>query len=186
MPNTFCRLHQASNTGRCTATSVRAGDTHVSLRYTQRGVADGLKEGMPLALSVLPWGVAYGVAAQGIVPTAQALVISAYVYSATAQFVALDMWRHPFTIPRCCLRCSRSMRATCYKVSRSHPRRAGIRWPGPFLQQRPPPQRGSQNAAATVVRRGILASCLPDAVANRRAAMMSAAIDAEVRLALLM
>lgn len=78
---------------------MRAGDAHVSLRYTRRGFADGLREGMPLALSVLPWGVAYGVAAQGIVPTTQALVISAYVYSATAQFVALDMWRHPFTIP---------------------------------------------------------------------------------------
>jgi hypothetical protein len=86
MPNTFSRLHQASNTGRCRATRVRAGDTRVSLRYTRHGAADGLKEGMPLALSVLPWGVAYGVAAQGIVPTGQALVISAYVYSATAQF----------------------------------------------------------------------------------------------------
>jgi subtilase family serine protease len=38
----------------------------------------------------------------------------------------------------------------------------------------PPSPRGSGNAPATAARRGILASCLPDAVANRRAAMMSA------------
>ena len=38
----------------------------------------------------------------------------------------------------------------------------------------PPSQRGSRNVPAAAVRRGMLASCLPDAVANRRAAMMSA------------
>jgi subtilase family serine protease len=38
----------------------------------------------------------------------------------------------------------------------------------------PPSERASRNAPAAAVRRGALASCLPDAVANRRAAMMSA------------
>jgi predicted branched-subunit amino acid permease len=83
-----------------------AGETRTSdaqlagqLRYTRRGVADGLREGIPLALSVLPWGLAYGVAAQAVLTTLQGLAMSGYVYSATAQFVALEMWRHPLGVP---------------------------------------------------------------------------------------
>ena len=38
----------------------------------------------------------------------------------------------------------------------------------------PPPQRESGNAPTTAVRRGVLAPCLPEAVATRRAAMTSA------------
>lgn len=70
-----------------------------SVRYTMDGVACGVREGVPLALSVAPWGVAYGVAAQAIVPMDQGLAMSAYVYSATAQFAALGMWSQPIAIP---------------------------------------------------------------------------------------
>src|SRR5579862_312679 len=39
----------------------------------------------------------------------------------------------------------------------------------------PPSPRGSSNAPAAAFRHGVLASCIPDAVINRRAPMMSAA-----------
>lgn len=63
-----------------------------TLRYTSTGIAAGLRDGLPLALSVLPWGLAFGIAAQPILSTLQGLVMSAYIYSGTAQFVALNMW----------------------------------------------------------------------------------------------
>lgn len=69
-----------------------------SLRYTRHGVAAGLRDGAPLALSAFPWGIAYGLAAQVVVSTPQGLAMSAYVYSATAQFVALEMWHHPIAV----------------------------------------------------------------------------------------
>jgi predicted branched-subunit amino acid permease len=69
-----------------------------TLRYTATGIAAGLREGFPLALSVLPWGLAFGIAAQPLVATLQGLVMSAYVYSGTAQFVALNMWQHPLPV----------------------------------------------------------------------------------------
>jgi predicted branched-subunit amino acid permease len=69
-----------------------------ALRYTPAGIAAGLRDGLPLALSVLPWGLAFGIAAQPLVSMLQGLVMSAYVYSGTAQFVALKMWEHPLPI----------------------------------------------------------------------------------------
>jgi predicted branched-subunit amino acid permease len=69
-----------------------------TLQYTSTGIAAGLREGFPLALSVLPWGLAFGIAAQPLVATLQGLVMSAYVYSGTAQFVALNMWEHPLPL----------------------------------------------------------------------------------------
>lgn len=69
-----------------------------SPRYTSHGVACGLKEAVPLAVSVLPWGVAFGVAAQVVMSPPQTLVTSAYLYSGTAQFVALGMWQQPLAI----------------------------------------------------------------------------------------
>jgi predicted branched-subunit amino acid permease len=69
-----------------------------SSRYTWAGVAEGLRDGVPLALGAAPWGIAYGIAAQSTLSTAQGLTMSAYVYSGTAQFVALDLWRHPISL----------------------------------------------------------------------------------------
>jgi predicted branched-subunit amino acid permease len=69
------------------------------MRYTRQGVAAGLKDAIPLAVSVLPWGIAFGVAAQVIITPLQSLVMSAYLYSGTAQFVALGMWQPPLAIP---------------------------------------------------------------------------------------
>lgn len=65
---------------------------------TVAGVRHGLGDGSVVALSVLPWGLAYGLLAQQSLSLAQTLAMSGYVFSGTAQFVALDMWRHPLAI----------------------------------------------------------------------------------------
>jgi predicted branched-subunit amino acid permease len=81
-----------------TVSTVAEASAARSLRYTRRGVATGFTEAIPLALSVLPWGVAFGVAALAVISPLQALVMSAYLYSGTAQFVALGMWHQPLAI----------------------------------------------------------------------------------------
>lgn len=68
------------------------------VRYTRRGVLEGLKEGVPFAIGVVPWAVAFGVAAQSVLTPTQGLVMSAYLYSGTAQFVALGLWHAPFAV----------------------------------------------------------------------------------------
>src|SRR5690349_9780473 len=69
-----------------------------AVRYTRDGVREGLRDGVPIAISFIPWGMAYGIAAQSILTAAQGLTLSAYSYSGTAQFVALGMWKHPLAI----------------------------------------------------------------------------------------
>ena len=61
-------------------------------RYTWNGFLEGLRTGFPIALSIAPWGLACGLATQSLVSLGQGLLMSAYVYSGTAQFVALEMW----------------------------------------------------------------------------------------------
>lgn len=68
------------------------------IRYTRAGVTSGMREGVPIAFSIVPWGIAYGIAAQPLVSMSKALVMSAYVFSGTAQFVALGLWHHPIAI----------------------------------------------------------------------------------------
>lgn len=51
-----------------------------------------------MSLSVTPWGLAYGLLAQQSLSLSQAMAMSGYVYSGTAQFVLLDMWQQPLAI----------------------------------------------------------------------------------------
>ena len=67
-------------------------------RYTRADIVQGMHDGVPIAVSIVPWGVAFGIAAQPLVSMAQGLVMSAYVFSGTAQFVALGMWHRPFAV----------------------------------------------------------------------------------------
>jgi predicted branched-subunit amino acid permease len=70
----------------------------IAARYTYADFVQGARDGIPIALSIIPWGLAFGIAAQPLVTMAQALVMSGYVFSGTAQFVALGMWHSPFAI----------------------------------------------------------------------------------------
>jgi predicted branched-subunit amino acid permease len=69
------------------------------MQYTRTGVKEGARESFAYALSVLPWGFAFGVASQPLVSFPKGIVMSAYICSGTAQFVALGMWHHPIAIP---------------------------------------------------------------------------------------
>ncbi len=73
-----------------------AGHSHT---VNQRFFA-GVRDGIPPALGVIPWGMAFGLLiVQFGLPRAQALaqtgVMSAWWYSGTAQFVALELWKLP-------------------------------------------------------------------------------------------
>lgn len=59
---------------------------------------EGLREGALISLSVVPWGLAFGLLAQHPLSLSQAMAMSAYAYSGTAQFVVLDMWQQPLAI----------------------------------------------------------------------------------------
>lgn len=62
------------------------------------GLGEGLLDGIPVGLSVAPWGIAYGLLAQQSLTLSQAVAMSGYMYSGTAQFVVLDMWQQPLAI----------------------------------------------------------------------------------------
>ncbi len=62
------------------------------------GLSEGLLDGIPISLSVAPWGIAYGLLAQQSLSLPQAIAMSGYMYSGTAQFVVLDMWQQPLAI----------------------------------------------------------------------------------------
>lgn len=63
------------------------------MRLTMGGIARGLRRMAGLAVFLVPFGMAFGVAAveRGI-PLEQTLVMSALVFSAAAQFAALQLW----------------------------------------------------------------------------------------------
>ena len=56
-------------------------------------------DAIPLALSALPWGFVFGLIAQPVYTLLQALLLSGYVYSGTAQLVALEQWGAALSIP---------------------------------------------------------------------------------------
>jgi predicted branched-subunit amino acid permease len=66
-----------------------------SATFSAVGVTHGLRDGLPLAISVLPWGIAYGVVTRQLLSLGQLVAMSGYVYSGSAQLVALDFWKQP-------------------------------------------------------------------------------------------
>lgn len=60
---------------------------------TMRGVQSGARSMAAIALFVVPYGLAFGVAAiEGGVPAGQAVAMSIFMFSGAAQFAALDLW----------------------------------------------------------------------------------------------
>lgn len=66
---------------------------------TLRGCATGVKLLAPLAIFVVPFGMAFGLAAsqKGIDPWT-AIAMSAIVFAGASQFAALDLWAHPLPV----------------------------------------------------------------------------------------
>ncbi|MEM8806744.1 MAG: AzlC family ABC transporter permease [Cyanobacteria bacterium P01_G01_bin.38] len=59
----------------------------------------GIKRSLPVALSVLTYGISFGVLArQAGLSVTETLLMSSLVFAGTSQFVALEMWQSPLPI----------------------------------------------------------------------------------------
>ncbi|PSP82871.1 branched-chain amino acid ABC transporter permease [Halobacteriales archaeon QS_1_68_17] len=78
------------------AAGPRTGD---STPFTRRGVYDGFRRSLPVAAGVFTYGVVFGILArQTPLSAVEALVMSAAVFAASAQFVVLDLWSRPIPV----------------------------------------------------------------------------------------
>ncbi|MCP5265244.1 MAG: AzlC family ABC transporter permease [Burkholderiaceae bacterium] len=50
----------------------------------------GIRDALPMAASTLPWGLVFGLLAQPVFSLLQTFLMSGYVFSGTAQFVAIE------------------------------------------------------------------------------------------------
>lgn len=67
--------------------------------FTARGVRRGAIEIAPLAVFVMPFGIAFGgAAAAKAVPASIAMLMSAGMFAGASQFAALDLWRAPLPL----------------------------------------------------------------------------------------
>ncbi|MEM6384332.1 MAG: AzlC family ABC transporter permease [Pseudomonadota bacterium] len=73
-----------------------AANDRFQMTFTQVGFRRGVFSLMPLSIFIIPFGVAFGVAAVefGLTPD-QAIVMSVLMFSGAAQFAALDLWGVP-------------------------------------------------------------------------------------------
>ncbi len=75
---------------------IRQNTPASAVRLTSNGVRLGIRRLLPIALFVVPFGIAFGAAAvaHGLAPY-QAIAMSASVFAGAAQFAALDMFADP-------------------------------------------------------------------------------------------
>lgn len=66
--------------------------------FTAIAVRHGARDGLAVGASMMPWGFTFGLLAQQALSFLQTLAMSGYVFSGTAQFVALDLWQQPLSI----------------------------------------------------------------------------------------
>ncbi len=72
----------------------QASDAPVT--FTLAGVGIGLKKTIPLEISGVVWGMAFGVVAANVgLTTGEAVAMSLLVYSGAAQVAAVDLWAMP-------------------------------------------------------------------------------------------
>lgn len=61
---------------------------------TRGGIVRGARLSVPLALGTIPWSMAFGVLSRDVELTSfQTLFMSFFIYSGTAQMVAIDFWQ---------------------------------------------------------------------------------------------
>jgi 4-azaleucine resistance transporter AzlC len=87
-----------------TTTASRAGSVaglaaRADAPFSLAGVRRGVRDIAPLMLAMVPYGMAFGVAAaqKGLEPW-QALALSGLVFAGSAQFAALDLWVAPLAV----------------------------------------------------------------------------------------
>lgn len=67
--------------------------------FSRAGLAAGVRESAPIALGVFTYGIVFGVLArQSSLGVAEAVLMSASVFAASAQFVVLDLWESPLPV----------------------------------------------------------------------------------------
>jgi 4-azaleucine resistance transporter AzlC len=69
------------------------------IQFTRAGVIRGGRDLAPLMLAMVPYGMAFGVAAmqKGLDPSS-ILLLSAFVFAGSSQFAALDLWVGPLSL----------------------------------------------------------------------------------------
>jgi 4-azaleucine resistance transporter AzlC len=74
-------------------------DGDQSVKFSRTGMVRGMRGIAPLMLALVPYGMAFGVAAlqKGLDPL-QILLLSGLVFAGSSQFAALDLWATPFSV----------------------------------------------------------------------------------------
>ena len=71
----------------------------VPVVFTAAGFRRGMRQGMPLVVALLPFGLVAGIAAQGrALSFSEAVLMSTLVFAGSAQLLALAAWSHPAPI----------------------------------------------------------------------------------------
>lgn len=71
----------------------------VETEFSRTGLISGLRESTPIALGVFTYGIVFGVLArQSSLGVVEAVLMSASVFAASAQFVVLDLWESPLPV----------------------------------------------------------------------------------------
>jgi 4-azaleucine resistance transporter AzlC len=69
------------------------------IQFTRAGVVRGMRDIAPLMLAIVPYGMAFGVAAlQKSVDPLSILLMSGLVFAGSSQFAALDLWAAPLAV----------------------------------------------------------------------------------------
>lgn len=67
--------------------------------FTRKGSIAGIRQSTPIALGVFTYGIVFGVLArQSSLGLSEAVLISASVFAASAQFVVVDLWESPLPV----------------------------------------------------------------------------------------
>ena len=67
--------------------------------FSRAGLIGGFQESTPIALGVFTYGIVFGVLArQSSLSALEAVLMSASVFAASAQFVVLDLWESPLPV----------------------------------------------------------------------------------------
>lgn len=70
-----------------------------AVAFDRAGLVDGLRQGLPLGLSVFAYGLVFGVLARHAgLRGLEAVLMSSLVFSGSAQFVALELWKMPLPV----------------------------------------------------------------------------------------
>jgi 4-azaleucine resistance transporter AzlC len=68
-------------------------------RFTAEGVRTGFLRLLPLAVMIIPFGIAFGVTSVEVgVPNDAALLMSAAIFAGASQFAVLDLWGDPLPV----------------------------------------------------------------------------------------